>query len=152
MRKLLMAVSTATLLTLAGVGTVSAAGGSGGISQGAAFYANGHAYRTVATPTDISGTGAPEQSFDIIYAFPAGTQMNVAEAAPGDTDYNGGRWMVTPISFTNYAAAAMAFGGQNGVFDSDAEVQAALDAGVATLSAPVRYFICPVIPFPRNGM
>lgn len=122
--------------------------GAGGVSDGPAFYANGEQYRTVGTPTDLSHTGAPAHSFDVIYAFPAGTQMNVAEAAPGDRDFNGGRWMVTPIGFDDYAAAAAAYGGDNGVFDSDTEVQTALDAGVAHLSAPVKYFVCPVIHIP----
>ena len=50
---------------------------------GPAFYVDGVPYRTVATPTDLTGTGAPSQSFDTIYDF-GGAQMNVATAAPGD--------------------------------------------------------------------
>ena len=50
---------------------------------GPAFYVDGVAYRTVATPTDLSGTGAPDHSFDTIYDF-GGLQLNVATAAPGD--------------------------------------------------------------------
>src|SRR5687767_8412796 len=99
MRRFLVALSVPTLLTAALVGS-AAAQGSGGVTDGAAFWANGQLYRTVNTPTDIGGGGAPAHSFDIIYAFPEGTQINVAEAAPGGQDYNGGRWMVTPISFT----------------------------------------------------
>jgi hypothetical protein len=147
MRRFLVALSVPTLLTAALVGS-AAAQGSGGVTDGAAFWANGQLYRTVNTPTDIGGTGAPEHSFDIIYAFPMGTQINVAEAAPGDRDYNGGRWMVTPISFTNYAMAAAMYGGANGIFDSDTEVLAAVNAGAATLGDPVRFFVCPVVKMP----
>ena len=38
----------------------------GGVS-GPAFYVDHQLYRTVATPTDLSGTGAPAQSWDTIY-------------------------------------------------------------------------------------
>jgi hypothetical protein len=41
---------------------------------------------------------AGARSFDIIYEF-SGAQLNVANAAPGDTDYNGGRWMVHLLTF-----------------------------------------------------
>jgi hypothetical protein len=150
MRKLVTAFIGPAALAIALTAPALANNGSGGVSDGAAFYANGNAYRTVGTPTDFSGTGAPDHAFDIIYAFPEGTQINVAEAAPGDRDFNGGRWMVTPISFDDYASAAAAYGGANGVFDSDAEVLAAVAAGAAELGDPVRYFECPVIKMPRG--
>jgi hypothetical protein len=57
---------------------------SGSVS-GPAFYVDGAQYRTVGTPTDLSETGAPAQSFDTIYDF-GGLQLNVATAAPGDAD------------------------------------------------------------------
>jgi hypothetical protein len=34
--------------------------------SGPAFYVDGVLYRTVGTPTDLSGTGAPAHSFDIL--------------------------------------------------------------------------------------
>lgn len=147
MRTILLALSAPVLLAAALVGS-AAAQGSGGVTDGAAFWANGALYRTVNTPTDLSGTGAPAHSLDIIYAFPEGTQINVAEAAPGDPDYNGGRWMVTPIMFTDYETAAAMYGGSNGGFDSDSEIRDALEAGAATLGDPVKYFVCPVIKMP----
>jgi hypothetical protein len=148
MHRLVTAIIGPAALAMALAVPALANNGAGGVSDGPAFYANGAAYRTVGTPTDFSGTGAPDHAFDIIYAFPEGTQLNVAEAAPGDRDFNGGRWMVTPISFDDYASAAAAYAGANGVFDSDAEVLAAVDAGVAELGDPVRYFECPVIKMP----
>ena len=149
MRNILLGVSASLLLSSALIGSAAAQGnGAGGVTDGPAFWANGQLYRTVNTPTDIGGGGAPAHSFDIIYAFPEGTQINVAEAAPGDRDYNGGRWMVTPISFTNYAMAAATHGGANGIFDSDSEVLAAVNAGAASLGDPIRFFVCPVINMP----
>src|SRR5687768_1205946 len=73
--------------------------------SGPAFYVDGVVYRTVGTPTDLSGTGAPAHSFDTIYQLHGVQPLNVATAAPGDRDYNGGRWMVYSITFADYAAA-----------------------------------------------
>jgi hypothetical protein len=118
---------------------------------GPAFYVDGTLYRTVGTPTDLSGTGAPAQAWDIIYEF-GGVQLNVAQAAPGDSDYNGGRWMVHALTFPSGYAAAVADGDLdgNGVLDSAEEVQAALAAGSATDAGVVKQFECPAIPIPNN--
>ena len=133
------------------VGTVASAvlaatalAGSGGIT-GPSFYVDGSLYRTVATPTDLPAS-APAQSFDTIYDF-GGLQPNVAEAAPGDADYNGGRWMVHALSFADYAAALAAFdANKSGAFDSAEEVRAAIAAGAATDLGVVKRFVCPAIP------
>jgi len=124
------------------------AGGSGGVT-GPAFYVDGQLYRTVNTPTDLSKTGAPAHSFDTIYAL-AGQPFNVATAAPGDRDYNGGRWMVHEIVYNTSWAATVAAHDANGSgdLDSAAEVQAALadaGAGGATDAGVVKQFVCPVI-------
>jgi hypothetical protein len=110
------------------------------------FYVDGTLYRTIGTPTDLSKTGAPDASFDTIYQFFGAQQFNVATAAPGDQDYNGGRWRVHGLEFADYQAAAAAYGGSNGVFDDDAEVLAALSAGAAVDIGIVKSFECPVIP------
>ena len=78
-------------------------------------------------------------------------QLNVAEAAPGDRDYNGGRWIVHAISFANYGAALAAFdANDSGAFDSAEEVEAAIAAGAATDLGVVKRFVCPAIKFPRG--
>ncbi|HEY3261571.1 MAG TPA: MFS transporter [Pseudonocardiaceae bacterium] len=116
---------------------------------GPAFYIDGQLYRTVGTPTDLSGTGAPASSWDVIYDF-GGEQLNVAEAAPGDTDYNGGRWQVHALTFPSGYDAAVATGDLDGdgVLDSAEEVQAALAAGTAVDAGVVKQFECPAIPLP----
>ena len=115
--------------------------------SGPAFYVNGVVYRTVGTPTDLSGTGAPAHSYDTIYEF-FGAQLNVATAAPGDAGYNGGRWMVHGLDWnSSYADAVAQHGGSNGVIDTNGEIAAVLadaDAGGATTSV-IKRFVCPVI-------
>src|ERR671919_421286 len=111
-----------------GVAGVDAQNGAGGVT-GEAFYVDGVPYRTVNTPTDLLGTGAPAHSFDTIYNFFGAQPLNVATAAPGDPGYNGGRWQVHGLEFSDYdAALAMFDANASGDFDSDEEVLAAITA------------------------
>jgi hypothetical protein len=148
MRKMLIAIVTP--LALAAVaGQASAAGVSG-----PAFYVDGQLYRTVGTPTNLSATGAPASSFDTIYQFSGAQSFNVAAAAPGDTDYNGGRWRVEVIAYApgeSYASALATFDANGSDdFDSDGEVLAAISAGALTTSDGPS-FVCPVIHLPHQG-
>jgi hypothetical protein len=144
-------ISILTVLVAAGIAAASAvAAGAGGVT-GPAFYVDGELYRTVGTPTDLSGTGAPAHSFDTIYEF-GGAQPNVATAAPGDKGYNGGRWRVRVLGFPSGYAAAVASADANasGDIDSDEELQTAFGAGTALVSGSGPSFVCPVIPQPRS--
>ncbi|MGH3104194.1 MAG: hypothetical protein ACRDN6_08895 [Gaiellaceae bacterium] len=143
MRRIVLLASL-TALVIAGSATANGAGG----VTGPAFYVDGELYRTVNTPTDLSGTGAPAHSYDTIYAL--GGQRNVATAAPGDRGYNGGRWMVHAVAYNTSWAATVAAHDANGSgdLDSAAEVSAALadpGAGGATDTGVVKRFVCPVI-------
>jgi hypothetical protein len=142
---LVAAVGLAAATTL-GVATPALAG-----VGGPAFYVDGAFYRTVGTPTELSHTGAPAHAWDVIYDF-GGAQPNVAEAAPADPDYNGGRWMVHALTFPNGYPAAVVDGDVDGdgVLDSAEEVRAAIAAGSATDAGVVKQFECPAIPLPRN--
>lgn len=138
----------AAMLALVAAGSAVAGNGAGGVT-GPAFYVDGQLYRTVNTPTDLSNTGAPAHSFDTIYAL-AGQPYNVATAAPGDRDYNGGRWMVHEVHYNTSWAATVAAHDANGSgdLDSDAEVLAAFadsGPGGATDAGVVKQFVCPVI-------
>lgn len=146
MRRSLLALAATAALALAPATAFAAPGdnGAGGVS-GLSFYVDGEQYRTVGTPTDFTGTGAPDHSFDTIYAIDG--QPNVATAAPGDDGYNGGRWRVHALSFDDYAAAVDAVdANDSGDIDSAAEVHDALTQGLATDDGVVRSFLCPVIP------
>ena len=143
LRILALAAAAALILSTAALGGVT----------GPAFYVNGTTYRSVSTPTDLSGTGAPAQAWDTIYDF-GGHQLNVATAAPGDPGYDGGRWMVRGLTFADdaqYAALAAQFGGANGVFDTNAEIAALLAAHPSLDIGVVKQFECPAIRTPGNG-
>jgi hypothetical protein len=125
--------------------------GSGGVT-GPSLYVDGSLYRTVGTPTDLTGTGAPDSSFETLYDF-GGLQPNVVEAGPGQPGFRGGRWQVRPLSFnTSYADTVAAHDTNNsGDLDSNEEVEAALadsGPGGATLGGVVKSFECPVIRQP----
>jgi hypothetical protein len=127
---------TGVALLLSVAATSVAAGGPPSL----AFYVDDVRYRTVGTPTDFTDTGAPASSFDKIYSLGNGL-INVAEAKPGDTDFNGGRWAVyaitwhiTPVQYTN-----------------DGEILAAALAGDISISAtPVKEFFCSVNKVPPS--
>jgi len=123
---------------------LSSASANAGVT-GPAFYVDGDVYRTVGTPTDLPAT-APAHSFDTIYDL-GGLQLNVATAAPGTPGYSGGRWEVHAIDFDDYEAALAIYDtNDSGTFDSAAELEAALDGGVATDLGIVKRFECPAIP------
>jgi hypothetical protein len=137
------------LALLASLPLAGAATGAGGVTTEPAFYVDGVPYRTVNTPTDLSGTGGPAHSFDLIYDLGGAQPLNVATAAPGDPGFNGGRWRVHAVVFADYDAAVQDFDANgSGDFDSAAEVEAALAAGAAVDQGVVRSFECPVIRLP----
>jgi hypothetical protein len=148
MRRIALLIAVVAALLAVPGAALAAGNGAGGVT-GPAFYVDGELYRTVGTPTDLSTTGAPDHSFDVIYGI-AG-QPNVATAAPGDRDYNGGRWKVHALSFTDYdEAVEMVDANGSGDLDSADEVHAAMAAGYVDNDEIVRSFECPVIPLPRG--
>jgi hypothetical protein len=144
-------IPLAAALAVAALPATALAQGAGGVT-GPAFYVNGELYRTVGTPTDLSATGAPDASYDVIYSF-GGAQRNVATAAPGDGGFNGGRWHVHALAFNSTYAAALAAhdADVSGAIDTNAELWSALgDAGATGISDAgiVKSFVCPVIQIP----
>lgn len=135
-RRVAAAAASVTLLASIGASGVLAGG-----PPSLGFYVDDVRYRTVGTPTDFFGTGAPESTYDRI--FNLGTGINVGEAKPGDRDFNGGRWLVytvtwasgvTPVQYTNVE-----------------QIYAAEDAGLLAINPePVRAFFCNVAPVPGS--
>jgi hypothetical protein len=132
------AVGLALTLALA-AGAGSALAGQG--PPAGSLIEDGTLYRTHGTPTDFSGTGAPSRSYDTLYNLGGNGLINVIEAAPGDPGFNGGRWMVVPVIWTNMAPTQ---------FTSDEQILAARDAGLIQIGAPVKFFECPVIKVPPS--
>jgi len=136
LRRLTAAAASAALLVTVAASTVAAGGGPPSLS----FYVDDVRYKTIGTQTDFFGTGAPASTFDRIYALGDDENgdplINVAEAKPGDRDFNGGRWMVLPITW-NVTPTQLT---------NAEEVEAWADAGYLTIgSTPVKEFLCPVI-------
>ena len=140
-----MAVSAAVLPAQADPPTDPGPSDGAQVVRGTAFYVDGEQYRTVLTPRDLPRK-APEHSFDVLYNF-GSAQPGVAEAAPGQGGYNGGRWIVNAVDYAagweQYADGMSADGEQ--VFVSDEAVEAAIAAGAVTVVEDVRRFVCPVI-------
>lgn len=113
-------------------------GGGATVVRGDAFYVDGQTYRTVLTPTALPDR-APAHSFDVLYVFESGApgQLPVAEAAPGQPGYNGGRWIVTEVSYTGAALP---------VLTSNEQVEQALaDGELVVTDGDAARFVCPVI-------
>ena len=137
-RRLASAIAAGTLLLALGASSVAAGG-----PPSLAFFVDGVQYRTVGTPTDFSNTGAPASSFDRIYAL-GGDLQNVAEAKPGDRDYNGGRWMVLPVTWADGVTPTQ-------LTSAEMVLQYATDGKLTIASVPVKMFECPVIPYRGKG-
>ena len=128
--------SALTLAASIGAGTV-AAGGPPSLS----FYIDDVRYRTVGTPTDFFGTGAPASTYDKIYNL--GTGINVADAKPGDRDFNGGRWLVYTVTWAQGVTPVQ--------YTNDMQILAAQDAGLLTINPdPVKAFFCNVAVVPGS--
>ena len=95
--------------------------------------------RSARRPT--SRTPAPRRSpYDKIYALGAGL-INVAEAKPGDRDFNGGRWAVYPITWAPGVTPVQ--------LTNDHDILAWADAGLLSIAdSPVKLFFCSVSPVP----
>jgi hypothetical protein len=128
MRRLASAIVGSTLALSVFTG-IAAAGGPPKL----AFYIDDVRYRTVGTPTDFSGTGAPASTYDTIYALGNGL-ANVADAKQGDQDFNGGRWAVRPITWHTTPVQ----------LTNDGQVLAWAQAGLLSIGDPIRYFFCSV--------
>jgi hypothetical protein len=103
------------------------------------LYADGETWGTKGT-TDLPGpNGKNDQSFDKLFVFTNGAmgQLPVAEAAPGNPDYNGGRW-------ARYDAAWV--GGTPEVLKSYDEVMDHVENGDIILVDAEVYFQCPLLP------
>jgi hypothetical protein len=115
-------------LALFGFATTGAWAGAG--PPAGMIYAHDVLYRTVGTPTNLPNHG----KFDTIYLLGNGL-ASVSEVAPGDKDFNGGRWEVHPVTF---------FGAPTQYTNAE-EVLAAEANGDIEIGDVVKRFVCPLI-------
>jgi len=101
---------------------------------GGTIYAHDQTYRTVGTPALLPDQGR----FDTIYVLGGGF-ANVADAAPGDPEFNGGRWEVRPITWIRISPTQ---------FKNAEAIHAAAAAGDIRIEDVVKRFECPLI---RDG-
>lgn len=105
---------------------------------GSAIYADGETWGTKGTadlpaPNDNNG-----QSFDGLFKFTNGVddQLAVAEAAPTNPAYNGGRWAEYLVTFTDGAVLVTSY---------DQLHDLAME-GKVTIVPTGNYFQCPLLP------
>jgi hypothetical protein len=133
---------TAGASAVALVASIGASGVLAGGPPSLSFYVDDVRYRTVGTPTDFFGTGAPESTYDKIYNL--GTGINVADAKPGDRDFNGGRWLVYAVTWADGVTPVQ--------YTNDQEILDAQEDGLLTINPdPVKAFFCNVAPVPGSN-
>lgn len=129
--------TTRLLLTLAVAGLLASATHAQVGPPGGTIYAHDVAYGVVATPRDLP----PQGQFDQIYVL--GEELaSVAESAPGDPDYNGGRWEVHMVEFLTIPPTQ---------FTNAEDVLAAAGRGEVRIGEVARRFECPLIPKRGRG-
>jgi hypothetical protein len=99
---------------------------------GGKIYANNKLFKTIGTPALLPNHG----KFDTIYALGHGL-ANVADAAPGDQAFNGGRWEVRMVDFLMIAPTQ---------FTNADDLKAAAMRGEISIGPVVTRFECPLIP------
>ncbi len=149
-RKLTLILSVIVLSLMAVVPALAAPGKP---NFGPALYADGQTWGT----KGAAGLPAPNDnnlgSFDKLYVIvnsnnPMG-QMPVAEAAPGNPAYNGGRWYTQTVEWT---ASGFADHGTVPVLTSYADIMDHYNLGHLTITAgspaggPPNFFECPLLP------
>jgi hypothetical protein len=122
--------SSLALAAVAIVMTASSLALAGGPPAGL-IYAHDQQFKTIGTPTDLPNHGP----FDTIYVL-GGELANVADAAPGDMEFNGGRWEVRPITWLTISPTQ---------FTNAEQVKSAAMAGQISIGDVVKRFECPMI-------
>jgi hypothetical protein len=111
-----------------------------GPNFGSAIYADGETFGTKGTASLPAPTENNRQSFDGLFKIMNGVegQLAVAEAAPGNPAYNGGRWIEYFVEFVDPADAVLV--------TSYAQLHALAMANKVTIVETGAYFQCPLLP------
>jgi hypothetical protein len=111
-----------------------------GPNFGSAIYADGETWGTKGTADLPAPTENNRQSFDGLFKIQNGVegQLAVAEAAPGNPAYNGGRWIEYFVEFVDEGDAVLV--------TSYAQLHALAMDGKVTITETGAYFQCPLLP------
>lgn len=113
-----------------------------------ALWGAGVTWDTVLTPTSFKR--APSHSVDLLYNFSMSGlmgQRGVSSNVPGDPDYNGGRWWVQMVTFTEQGLHAHDPDGDGNVnfeLKSAEEVEEHVQLGHLKVYSTSTYFVCPL--------
>jgi hypothetical protein len=110
-----------------------------GPNFGPAIYADDETWGTKGTADLPAPNGNNNQSYDGLFKFPGGEiegQLAVAEAAPSNPNYNGGRWIEYNVTWN----------GTPELVTSYAQLMRLEQAGEVTIVATGNYFQCPLLP------
>ena len=115
----------------------------------AALYGDGQVWGTKGTTSLPAPRGANIRSFDNLYVItnfndPNAVQLPVSEAAPGNPDYNGGRWYLHNVNWTE--AGFLAYGGFAPVLKSGEEIDYNAELGYLQITPVEVFFQCPLLP------
>lgn len=111
------------------------------------IWANGKIYDTVVSGSTFKSP--PAHSVDLFFNFGMSGltgQRPVSDAAPGDKEYNGGRWWVQLVIFTDQGKAALGAGGA--IISELTSADEILDQeamGNLTIMPTNNYFSCPLV-------
>lgn len=144
-RKSITLVVSSLLLTMAGLASADP----GKPDFIPAIYGDGEVWGTKGTTSLPAPNAHNVQSFDNLYVIdnpndPNRVQLPISEAAPGNPNYNGGRWSVQVVTWT--PAGFMAYGGIAPILTSEEQVLYNEQAGFLTIESGHRYFQCPLLP------
>jgi hypothetical protein len=118
-----------------------------GPSFNPAIYADGRVWSTKGLADLPPPNEHNHQSFDELFQIVNGAegQLPVAEAAPGNPDYNGGRWDVQVVVWTEEGMEAY---DPLPLLTSYADIMFHYDLGhlVIAPANPPTYFECPLLP------
>jgi len=138
---------TASVLLVALAGTAALAGGATRVED--ALWGDGVTWDTILTPTSFKQ--APSHSVDLLYNFGMsglGGQRAVSSNVPGDQEYNGGRWWVQMVVFTEQGLLAHDPDGDGMVnfeLTSAAAIADHIALGHIEVFETATYFECPLL-------
>jgi hypothetical protein len=120
---------------------------------GAAIYGDGKVWGTKGTtdlpPPNEHNAQSFDKLFKVVNSNNPGVQLAISEAAPGNSNYNGGRWATYVVTWTEAGFDAH---GTVPILMSYDDIQHHYMLGHLTvepgdIGGPQKFFQCPLLPF-----